>query len=91
MAGKKRCAFVPAASSDADANSENTQQAERCKIRAVAFAGDCTLCNASFCSQHRYPEHHDCPGREQCKMQELKRLKDKLMGEQTVASKIVMA
>ncbi|KLO12636.1 hypothetical protein SCHPADRAFT_853743 [Schizopora paradoxa] len=94
MAGKKRCAYVPpapapASDADADANTEVAQQPERCKSRAVAFAGDCSLCEASFCSQHRYPEHHDCPNREAYLKLGQERFANKLMGEQTVARKIV--
>jgi len=59
-----------------------------CVSAQVRIVGDCTFCEGKFCTKHRLLEDHSCPGLVNAKKKEWDRLKGKLEGEKTVASKV---
>ena len=59
-----------------------------CTAAQVRIVGDCTFCEGKFCQKHRLLEDHQCPGLTNAKKIEWDRLKGKLEGEKTVASKV---
>ncbi|KAJ7452530.1 hypothetical protein B0H11DRAFT_2010522 [Mycena galericulata] len=78
MPAKKRCQFQ--VNTDAQCNSA-----------ALRIVGQCALCRAQFCGDHRMPEHHSCNNLEDCRQQAFELNKSKLESERTVASKIATA
>ncbi|KAF7338384.1 Syntaxin-like protein [Mycena venus] len=83
MPAKKRCQFQV----DTD---------EQCNSAALRIVGQCALCRAQFCGDHRMPEHHSCNALEDCKQQAFNLSavignKTKLEAERTVASKMATA
>ncbi|KAJ7905382.1 hypothetical protein B0H14DRAFT_2660034 [Mycena olivaceomarginata] len=78
MPAKKRCQF-------------QVDTADQCKSAALRIAGQCAMCRAQFCSNHRMPEHHSCNALEDCKQQAFNRNKLKLEAERTVAPKMATA
>jgi len=59
-----------------------------CTAPQIRIVGDCTFCEGKFCTKHRLLEDHQCPGLMNAKKAEWDRLKGKLEGEKTVASKV---
>lgn len=59
-----------------------------CTAAQVRIVGECTFCDGKFCTKHRLLEDHQCPGLMNAKKAEWDRLKGKLEGEKTVASKV---
>ncbi|KAJ6547454.1 hypothetical protein B0H19DRAFT_953991 [Mycena capillaripes] len=78
MPAKKRCQF-------------QVDTEDQCNSAALRIVGQCALCRAQFCGDHRMPEHHSCNALEDCKQQAFNRNKTKLEAERTVASKMATA
>ncbi|KAI0314272.1 hypothetical protein OF83DRAFT_1137626 [Amylostereum chailletii] len=76
MSPKKRCQFTGE---------------QQCNQAALRIVGQCSHCNAQFCSTHRLPEHHACNNMEDCRQEAFNRNKAKLESERTVSAKIVAA
>ena len=58
-----------------------------CK-KKVCLIGTCKSCEKKFCSKHRLPETHNCCKIEKLKENRKEQIKEKLLSEKCVASKI---
>ena len=60
-----------------------------CQDRVVKIIGDCKFCKSKFCGRHRTVEAHMCPNIEQCRQAHFDKNEKKLMGEKTMAPKVI--
>ncbi len=59
-----------------------------CADRPVKIVGDCRYCESRFCSRHRLPEAHLCANLQNCKVDAVNKLQNKLLAEKCVSSKV---
>ncbi|KAI8901725.1 hypothetical protein BC833DRAFT_576409 [Globomyces pollinis-pini] len=60
-----------------------------CGDRAVKIIGNCRYCTKNFCGRHRLPEAHACENINHCRQESATKNADRLMGERTVANKVL--
>ncbi|ODQ81138.1 hypothetical protein BABINDRAFT_160539 [Babjeviella inositovora NRRL Y-12698] len=60
----------------------------QCHQPQAKFIGDCTYCNHKYCSKHRLVEDHSCSELRHCQEEYRAKNANKLMNEQTFASKV---